>query len=69
MKSSFNISLVEIESHIVSKNSIFDNIFGHCSVLSPYCIMGSERKTNLNFFGERKKKLQKIEKMQNELKN
>jgi hypothetical protein len=35
MKKYFNINLVEVESHIVLKNSICDNIFGHCNVLSP----------------------------------
>jgi hypothetical protein len=35
MKKYFNISLVEVENRIVLKNSICDNIFGHCNVFSP----------------------------------
>ncbi len=33
--------------------------FGQHSVLSPYCTMGSEKKINLIFFGESKKKFGK----------
>jgi hypothetical protein len=59
MKSFFNIGLVEIESNIVSKIVFVTTFFGHRSVLSPYCTMGSERKTNLIFLEKAKKQFGK----------
>jgi hypothetical protein len=35
IKTSFNIDLLEVESCIILKNNICDNIFNHHNVLSP----------------------------------
>jgi len=50
MKKYFNISLVEVENHIVSKNNICDNIFGHYNVLSPMLTFIWPNQILLDFF-------------------
>jgi len=69
MKSSFNIGLVEIESHIVSKNVFLTTFLVIVVCCHPIALWEVRERLFWIFFVKAKINLQKIEKMQNELKN